>query len=125
LRFDVQPERLLQVFVNGYFVGTPQDFDSELELPLGTHMVELTAPGYETIKFEVKIDGTRPITYRGELKPLDAKPSADAPPPPSAPPSTLYYIPGCYLGNVDPKEVELPANCDLRKLVTKPAGTQQ
>lgn len=124
LRFDVKPEKQLQVFINGYFVGTPEDFDSELELPLGTHTVELTAVGYESVKFEVKIDGTRPITYRGELKPLDPKAAAEPAPVPAAPPSTLYYIPGCYLGNVDPKEVELPANCDLSKLVTKPAGTQ-
>lgn len=123
LRIEVQPEKLLQVFVNGYFIGTPEDFDRELELPLGTHTVELTAPGYETVKFEVKIDGTRPITYRGELKPLEVKPGAGATepaPPPAVPPSTLYYIPGCYLGNVDPKDVPLPANCDLSKLVTKP-----
>jgi hypothetical protein len=121
LRFDVQPEKLLQVFINGYFVGTPEDFDSELELPLGTHAVELIAPGYETVKFEVKIDGTRPITYRGELKPLEVKPATEVVPAP-VPPSTLYYIPGCYLGNVDPATVTLPANCDMSKLVKKPSG---
>lgn len=123
LRFDVQPEKILQVFVDGYYVGTPEDFDSELELVIGTHTVELSAPGYESVKFEVKIDGTRPITYRGELKPLGEKPATEvAPPPPPVPPSTLYYIPGCYLGNVDPNTVALPANCDMSKLVTKPAG---
>ena len=121
LRFDVRPEKELQVFVNGYFVGTPGDFDSELELPLGTHAVELMAPGYESVKFEVKIDGTRPVTYRGELKPLNAKPVTEVAPEP-VPPSTLYYIPGCYLGNVDPKTLTLPANCDMSKLVSKPSG---
>jgi hypothetical protein len=125
LRFDVQPEKILQVFLNGYFVGTPEDFNSELDLPIGTHTVELTAPGHETVKFEVKIDGTRPITYRGQLRPLEVKPGSEptpAPAPPTVPPSTLYYIPGCYLGNVDPKEVTLPPNCDTSKLVTKPTG---
>jgi hypothetical protein len=121
LRFDVQPEKLLQVFVDGYYIGTPYDFDSEITLEPGTHAIELTAPGYESVKFQVKIDGSRPITYRGELKLLDAKPVSDSPPAP-VPPSTLYYIPGCYLGNVDPKDVTLPANCDMSKLVTKPSG---
>ena len=30
----------------------------------------------------------------------------------------MYVIPGCYLGNVSPKNVALPAGCDLSKLTT-------
>jgi hypothetical protein len=115
LRLDVQPEKILQVFVNGYYVGNPLDFWSELTLEAGTHTIELSAPGYESVKFRVQIDGTRPIAYRGELKPLEQPPPADVPP------STLYYIPGCYLGNVDPKEVKLPDNCDMSRLITRPS----
>lgn len=116
LRIDVEPRRLLQVFVNGYYVGIPDDFN-ELELEVGRYTIELSAPGYQSVKFDVKIDGSRPITYRGELKPIEPKPEA------AAAPSTLYYIPGCYLGNVDPKEIKLPETCDLSRLVTrKPSG---
>ena len=44
-------------------------------------------------------------------------------PPPEEPPFVpatriLYLIPGCYVGNVHPREVKLPANCDLAKLTT-------
>jgi hypothetical protein len=38
---------------------------------------------------------------------------------PLAKPSTLYYIPGCYMGNVAPEKVKLPAGCDLSKLITQ------
>ena len=31
---------------------------------------------------------------------------------------TMYLIPGCYLGNVSPVNLKLPANCDIRKLAT-------
>lgn len=35
------------------------------------------------------------------------------------PPSTYYFIPGCYMGNVPPTQVTLPANCDLSRLITR------
>jgi hypothetical protein len=31
---------------------------------------------------------------------------------------TVYVIPGCYVGNVPPKDVKLPPGCDLKKLTT-------
>ena len=45
------------------------------------------------------------------------------PEPPSTPwvPSgdrTLYMIPGCYVGNVSPINLKLPATCDITKLTT-------
>jgi hypothetical protein len=30
----------------------------------------------------------------------------------------MYLIPGCYMGNVSPKDVALPAGCDIKKLTT-------
>ena len=30
----------------------------------------------------------------------------------------MYVIPGCYLGNVSPKNVTLPPGCDISKLTT-------
>ena len=43
-----------------------------------------------------------------------------APEPPWAPTGdrTLYVIPGCYVGNVSPVNLKLPANCDITKLTT-------
>ena len=41
-------------------------------------------------------------------------------PPPFAPTGdrTLYVIPGCYVGNVPPQKVKLPAHCDVTKVTT-------
>ena len=53
---------------------------------------------------------------RVEPAPRPAEPE----PPPFVPTGdrTLYVIPGCYVGNVPPKDVKLPANCDLKKVTT-------
>jgi hypothetical protein len=66
---------------------------------------------------------TEPVTVAPE-----SPPPPPTPPPPSITPErvppvsvgskTLYVIPGCYLGNVSPKNVVLPAGCDISKLKT-------
>ena len=33
-------------------------------------------------------------------------------------PETFYLIPGCYMGNVPPKEANLPATCDVARAVS-------
>ena len=104
-----------QVFVEGYFVGTLDDVNGELRLPPGPRRIEVRAPGQEPLTFDVIIVADRSITYRAMLPlVLDTPPSKAA-----APPSTFYFIPGCYIGNVPPQEVKLPANCDLSRLVTR------
>lgn len=49
--------------------------------------------------------------------PLDMDPG---PPPPYVPSGdrTLYVIRGCYVGNVPPANMKLPAGCDLSRLTT-------
>jgi PEGA domain-containing protein len=130
LRLDIHPARA-QLFVNGEYIGTPEDFNGELELEAGSHTFEIRSPGYETLVVSVKITAGRSITYRGELKRVDRdaaprparQPSADREekkePAVAPPPTTFYYIPGCYMGNVPPEKVALPANCDLSRLVTR------
>lgn len=118
LRLEVEPATLLQIYVDGVFVGTPADLRGELELRAGAHRIEIRAPGYEPLTFDVRVEAERGITYRADLRP------AGAPPPPAAPvvvPSgskTLYVIPGCYLGNVPPDVDRLPAGCDISRMKT-------
>jgi len=123
LRLEVEPEAVLQLYVDGYYVGTPADFNGEVALEAGPHVIEIRAPGYETLQLDVNIAPDRSITYRGSLKP------ASEPPPPSptvqtlpdvAPrtPTTFYLIPGCYAGNVPPKDAGLPASCDQSRVIT-------
>jgi PEGA domain len=131
LRLELDPPHA-QLFVNGEYIGTPEDFNGELELAAGSHTFEIRAAGYETLVVNVKIAPGRTITYRGELKRTERESPSRAPRTPSperpettksqlpaAPPSTFYYIPGCYLGNLPPEKVALPANCDLSRLVTR------
>lgn len=118
LRLDVQADGGLQLYVDGYYVGTSEDLNDELELEAGPHNIEIRAPGYETLAFDVKIAPGRSITYQGALTRADAKPEVTSPLTPATP-TSLYFIPGCYLGNVPPQDVALPATCDLSRLIVR------
>lgn len=121
LRLEVEPRRLLQIFVDGYYVGTADDFNGELEA--GPHSLELRAPGYEPVDVPVQIPPGDSIAYRGALKPIGVSPPATVATPAAAPPAspkapaTFYVIPGCYAGNVPPKDAGLPASCDQREVI--------
>jgi hypothetical protein len=68
----------------------------------------------------------RPVTRIVEVEvparqaPIEPPPPPKEPEPPFVPSGdrTLYAIPGCYVGNVPPKDVKLPPTCDLTKLTT-------
>ena len=121
LRLDLQPRVAGQVFVDGAYVGTLDDLGPELTLAAGRRQVEVRHPGYESLVLPVQIDDGRALVYRGALVPAAAKP-APAAPPPTATASPIvrkpfYFIPGCYLGDVPPKDAGLPASCDLSRVV--------
>ena len=107
-----QPEGA-QVFIDGYYAGVPEDFDLAHgggAVEAGQHRIDLSAPGYEPLAVDVRIAPTQTITYRETLKRTQ---------PPALPsgPTTFYLIPGCYMGNVPPKDAHLPATCDLGRAV--------
>lgn len=121
LLLDVQPYGTAQLYVDGFFVGTANDVGGELTLEAGTHNIEMHAEGYETASVNVKIDAGRAITYRGTLQPLkttEAEPPAPAAEGKPAQRKPFYVIPGCYIGDVPPKDAGLPATCDLSRTVT-------
>jgi hypothetical protein len=69
LRLKIKP-REGQVYVDGFFVGTVDDFDGvfqKLGIDAGGHRIEIKAPGHETISFEVLITPGETVTYKGEL----------------------------------------------------------
>jgi hypothetical protein len=124
LRLDVEPRAELQIFVDGVYFGTPADLGEEIALSPGTRRIELRAPGHRTLVFVAEIAADRLVTYRGVLESAGVTPPATPRPPvavvPPAPAGnrTIYLIPGCYMGNVSPKEMALPPGCDISKLTT-------
>jgi len=71
LRLDVSP-RFAEVYVDGYFAGRVDDFDGifqALKLEEGPHHIQVVAPGFTTLDFDVRIESGRKITYRGALQP--------------------------------------------------------
>lgn len=120
LRLEVEPRRLLQVYVDGRFAGTPDDFNDVLELTPGPRLIELRARGYRTLAFNADIVADRVITYRGALEDEAPVSGSEPPPEPPAPLATgsrtIFVIPGCYLGNVEPRASELRPGCDISKL---------
>ena len=75
LKLKVEPKSA-EVYVDGYYMGTVDDFDGtfqKMELEVGAHHIEIRAPGYQTIVFDVRIEFSDTVTYRGELQPLSRK----------------------------------------------------
>lgn len=71
LRLQVIP-RHAEVYVDGYFAGHVDDFDGifqGLRLEEGPYRIEIVAPGYEPLEFDIRILPGRKVTYRGELRP--------------------------------------------------------
>ena len=69
LRLKVKP-RDASVFVDGYFAGQVDSFDGvfqRLRLEPGPHRIEISADGYETLTFEIRVLPDRTTTYNGEL----------------------------------------------------------
>jgi hypothetical protein len=111
LVLDIVPASA-QVFADGYYVGVPADFSLERGggvLDAGTHHLDLNAPGYEPVAVDIRVASGQVVTYRATLKAL--------PPPMPAPPSTFYLIPGCYMGNIPPKDARLPDSCDKNRAI--------
>lgn len=70
LRLKIKP-RDAQVFVDGYYVGIVDDFDGvfqRLHLPSGPHRIEVRAPGYETLTFDVQIRFSETTRFEGDLR---------------------------------------------------------
>jgi hypothetical protein len=72
IRLQVRP-RHAEVFVDGYYAGRVDEFDGfiqSLRLEEGPYTIEIVAPGYQPLLFDVRILPGRKITYRGDMVPL-------------------------------------------------------
>ena len=60
------------VYVDGTYAGRVEDFDGSkqpLTLVPGTHRIEVQAPGYAPLTFDVGVQAGQVIPYRGDLQP--------------------------------------------------------
>ena len=70
LRLQVFP-RNAQVFVDGYYAGTVDDYDGTfqaLKLEAGPYQIRIVAPGFEDLTFDVRVNPGQKINYKGELR---------------------------------------------------------
>ena len=112
LILDVTPSGA-EIFADGYYVGVPADFSAARGggiLEAGLHRIDVSASGHEPVTVNLRVAAGQSLTYRAALKAL--------PPPVAVPPTTFYMIPGCYMGNIPPKEAHLPASCDHSRTVS-------
>ena len=64
--------RHAEVYVDGYYAGVVDDFDGvfqHLELQPGPHQIEVRAPGFEPLVFDMQALDGRTITYRARMLP--------------------------------------------------------
>ena len=85
--------------------------------PEGPYRLELRASGYDTMATDLRILPGETITINRQL----ARTPAPAPPAvaqavPPAPAKPFYVIRGCYAGSTHPKDVKLPAGCDVNRV---------
>ncbi len=71
VRLDI-PEKNAEVYADGYYVGTVDDFDGtfqQLTLNPGPHRIEVRAQGFAPVAFDVIVEPGRTIKYRASLQP--------------------------------------------------------
>jgi hypothetical protein len=72
IRFKVKPNNA-SVYIDGYYAGTVDDFDNafqKLSIGLGKHRIEISAPGYQPLVFEIDVRDFDTINYEGRLEPI-------------------------------------------------------
>ena len=125
LILDVHPPTA-QVFADGYYIGIPEDFrfeDGGAVLEPGPHRIDIVAHDHAPVSFDVNLARGQSATFRHILTPITGalQPGSNAAvkelPAPKQP-TTFYLIPGCYMGNVPPKDANLPATCEIARAVS-------
>ena len=124
LILDVHPPTA-QVFADGYYIGLPEDFrfeDGGAVLEPGPHRIDILERDYQPVSFDVNLARGQSATFRHVLRPImqpqAAHDAAVKAPPAGKQPATFYLIPGCYMGNVPPKDANLPATCDIARALS-------
>lgn len=93
LRVQVTP-REAEVFVDGYFVGTVDDFDGfsqRLDVDPGEHEIQIYLAGHRTIREKMLFRPRESYRIQRAMEPLAAGDAAEARPAPTGPPPERGY----------------------------------
>jgi hypothetical protein len=72
VRLKIKPNTA-SVYVDGYYAGRVDDFDNifqKLPLALGSHRIEVTAPGFRPLLFDLTVRDWNTMTYEAWLEPM-------------------------------------------------------
>jgi hypothetical protein len=93
LRLEVKPKQA-QVYLDGYYAGTVDDFDGifeRLHLKPGDHELVLYLEGYQTVTQNVRLGQRQEGKIKFQMTPLAAGQTAEPPPQPKPePPQDAY-----------------------------------
>ena len=114
LQLRVSP-RTAEVSVDGALAGTVDDFGgrSARMLPAGPHRVEIAAPGYDSVTFDVRVPENDTVTFTRDLERAVERPAAQ---PVAVPHKALYVVPMCFIGDRPPQPGDMPAGCRIEDL---------
>jgi hypothetical protein len=116
--FQMQPGNA-EVHIDGLYMGTVDDFRRLIpgrSIEAGEHRVDLRAPGYQPVSFDVLVSPNETVTYRTDLQTAAASTERPRSIVALAEPKTFYVIPGCYAGDRPPVASQLRRGCSTSKL---------
>lgn len=118
LQLEVRPSTA-QVHVDGYYLGAVEDIQRLIpgrSLEAGPHRLDLRAPGFEPLSVDIRVFPRETVTYRNDLRAIQAPTEPRPPAATGGAPKTFYVIPGCYAGDKPPRVGPLPRGCDASKV---------
>jgi hypothetical protein len=79
----------------------------------GPHRVEILAPGFAPLTFDVRVPENDTVTFTRELDAASTEPPPPAAAPVEIPHKALYIVPRCYIGDRPPLVTDMPAGCSV------------
>ena len=130
IRLEVTP-KTASVYVDRYYAGTVDDFDGffqSLQVPTGSHLIEIRKEGYHTLVVEVNLQPGQTIHYKRVMEPAGEAIEPAAPPAPvdeaAGDQEQFLQVPGYVRFDVKPKDAEVYADGYYAGLVDDFDGTQ-